>query len=144
MPQPTSPSRKLIRAFAIFAIILASTGLSSAQNFVYQPVNPAFGGNYLNYQWLLSSAQVQNTHEAKPADRATRDPLKDFEENLNRQILSQLSRNLMRNYFSEGFNEGHYNVGSYEIEITPGLGGLEIEILDTATGDKTTVTVPYF
>jgi curli production assembly/transport component CsgF len=117
----------------------------SAQNFVYQPINPAFGGNYLNYSWLLSSAQLQNKYEEKSSqERTTRDPLLDFEDNLNRQILSQLSRSLMLNYFGEGFKQGQYNVGNYEIEIAPALGGVAIEILDTNTGDKTTVSVPYF
>ncbi len=137
-------SKKWLLVLPLWALWMLYSSDVMAQDFVYQPVNPAFGGSYLNYSWLLNSAQVQNTHEEKTPERTVTDPLKDFEGSLNRQILSQLSRNLMQNYFSEGFSEGQYNVGSYEIEISPGTNGLEIVILDTSTGDQTTVTVPYF
>ncbi len=33
-----------------------------AQDFVYQPINPAFGGNPYNYNWLLGQAQAQNIY----------------------------------------------------------------------------------
>ena len=32
----------------------------SAQQFVYKAINPAFGGDTFNYQWLMSSATSQN------------------------------------------------------------------------------------
>ena len=32
----------------------------NAQDLVYKPKNPAFGGDTFNYQWLLSSAESQN------------------------------------------------------------------------------------
>jgi len=33
-----------------------------AQQMVYKPMNPAFGGDGYNYQWLLSSANAQNPY----------------------------------------------------------------------------------
>ncbi len=130
--------------FMSFALFFLFSLTSESQNFVYQPVNPAFGGSYLNYSWLLQSANAQNTHEEKSeTSRYERDPLADFESSMNRQILSQLSRDLMRNYFGEGLTEGQYTVGDYEIEVAPGAEGLEVVIFDVSTGDKTTVTVPY-
>ncbi len=131
----------------IFLLIFLSLSFnSSGQDFVYQPVNPAFGGNYLNYSWLLQSATAQNMHEEQStsSSRWDQDPLADFESSLNRQILGQLSRNLLGDYFGEGLSEGQYNIGNYEIEVAPGSEGLEVVILDTSTGDKTTVTVPYY
>ena len=51
-----------------------------AQDLIYQPRNPAFGGDTFNYQWLQSSAQAQD--KLKDPDAATsgsgmlnRDPL---------------------------------------------------------------------
>ena len=44
-----------ITLFACFFI-----GFSVAQNLVYKPKNPAFGGDTFNYQWMLSSAESQN------------------------------------------------------------------------------------
>ncbi len=134
--------KKIILAFIVIGFTAVSG--AQAQDFVYQPINSAFGGNYLNYQWLLSSAQVQNPYEEAGTDRPDRDPLAEFEEGLNRQILSQLSRELYRNYFGEGLSEGQYTMGSYEIQVAPGADGLEVVIFDTDTGDRTTVIVPYF
>jgi curli production assembly/transport component CsgF len=119
-----------------------------AQDFVYTPVNPAFGGNTFNYQWMLSSAQAQNTITEDVDDFdpfAEQDPLADFEESLNRQILSQLTRELVYNQFGEiGLTEGYYELGSYQIEVAPGDAGIEIQILDISTGSETKITVPYF
>lgn len=132
------------KIFLLIITIFVFAPLLKAQDFVYQPVNPAFGGNYLNYQWLLSSANVQNQFEEPATDRAERDALTEFEEGLNRQVLSQLSRELYRNYFGEGLSEGQFTMGSYEIEVVPGNEGLEVIIFDSNTGDQTTVIVPYF
>jgi curli production assembly/transport component CsgF len=126
-------------------LIPGSVGL--AQDFVYQAINPAFGGNYFNYQWMLASAQSQNKlkETVQDYDRTTSDPLEEFESNITRQILSQISRQLIQSDFGTGkLTEGQYAFGSYEIDIQPGDIGVDIRILDTATGNETLVTVPYF
>ncbi len=43
-------------------LLLFSVQLFS-QQLVYKPRNPNFGGDTFNYQWLLSSAEAQNTFE---------------------------------------------------------------------------------
>lgn len=132
----------------VFFIVFVFSGIESfSQDFVYTPINPAFGGSFYNYSWLLSSAQAQNTieegrDEYNPYEN---DPIADFEESLNRQILSQLSRQLIYDQFGEGgLTEGHYEMGSYQIDVVPGDLGIEIQILDVSTGSETKVTVPYF
>jgi curli production assembly/transport component CsgF len=47
----------------IYLISLVVFGIQSmgAQDLVYRPRNPAFGGDTFNYQWLLNSAESQNT-----------------------------------------------------------------------------------
>lgn len=133
----------------VLAAVLFATGLSAqAQDFTYQPTNPAFGGNYLNYGWMLSSAQAQNGFTEEQEDyrsRFDRDPLEDFEQSLNRQILSQLSRQLTNDQFGEGgLQEGQYEIGNYQIDVVPGAEAIQITILDASTGSQTTVSVPYF
>lgn len=133
--------------FSIMGLFFVLVSGASAQDFVYRPVNPAFGGNYLNYQWLLSSAQVQSEfkEETPIRDSFTRDPLADFQSTISRQVLNQLSRQLMINYFGEGaLGEGNYSFGNYEIEISPGIDGLVVHILDITTGGETTITIPHF
>ena len=136
---------KIIFAFFLFAFINSSA--TQAQDFVYEPKNPSFGGQTFNYQWMLSSAQAQNDIEEPREERPSteRDPLADFQDSLNRQILSQLSRQLVTNQFGTGgsLEAGEYLIGNYQINITDGLDGVNIVILDTATGNQTTVVIPF-
>ena len=123
-------------------------GKSYSQDFTYTPKNPAFGGNPYNYSWLMSSAQAQNdikeTTSSAYSPYST-DPLKDFSESLNRQILSQLSRQIVAKQFGEdALSAGTYVLGDYQIEVGDQADGLNITILDNKTGSQTTVAVPYF
>lgn len=135
----------------LFSLILLSflpffSSEVKAQDFVYEPKNPAFGGSYLNYSWLLNSAQSQNKLEDPTQTNAYgRNALTDFEESLNRQILNQLSRKIVENQFGEdGLQDGQYILGNYQINIGSDESGVNININDTGTGNSTTVVVPYF
>ncbi|GAB2631180.1 curli production assembly/transport component CsgF [Belliella aquatica] len=135
----------LLSVFLFFGI--ASESL--AQQFVYQPKNPAFGGNTFNYQWMLSSAQTQDTNvdpnvQSRNQAGLQRDPLLEFSESLNRQILSRLSRELVtRQFGSESLEEGSFLLGDFQIDINDGGNGLSITIVDTSTGATTVVEVPF-
>ena len=124
-------------------------GKTYAQQFVYIPKDPAFGGNPYNYSWLLSSAQAQNdlkqTSSSTYNPNTTTDPLKNFAASLNSQILSQLSRQIVAKQFGENaLAAGTYVLGDYQIDITNQTDGLNITILDNKSGSQTTVSVPYF
>lgn len=124
-------------------------GKTYAQDFVYTPKNPAFGGNPYNYSWLMSSAQAQNDIKDPTSTSAyspySTDPLKSFTESLNQQILSQLSRQIVARQFGEdALKAGTYVLGNYQIEVTDQANGLNISILDNKNGSQTTVSVPYF
>jgi curli production assembly/transport component CsgF len=116
---------------------------AASQQLTYRPTNPAFGGSPLNYQWLNNSAQTQNAF--KP-DRSSfsRDPLADFESTLQRQILSQLSRELIANRFGDLdlTEEGLFDLGEFTVEVIPGLDGVGIRVFNELTGDETTITIP--
>lgn len=133
----------------LFIVIFFVAGKSYAQDFIYQPKNPAFGGNPYNYSWLMSSAQAQN--DIKDASTAptyssyNSDPLSSFAESLNRQILSQLSRQIVLKQFGEdALTTGTYVLGDYQIEVADQANGLNITITDNKSGTQTTVSVPYF
>ena len=135
----------MLRLLALALAALAFTASpASAQEFVYQPANPAFGGSYLNYSWLLSSAQAQNLYQNQSSSRFQRDPLADFEQSLQRQILSQLSREIVSSRFGgiDFTQEGRFDLGDFIIEVTPGLNGLNVSIFNVLTGDESVVTVP--
>lgn len=129
----------------VLTFILVSTSGLIAQQLIYQPINPSFGGNPLNGNWLLSSAQLQdNTTDPASTDQA-QDPFADFQNNLNRSILSQLSRNLTNQLFGEGgeLQEGLFQLGDFSIEVIETLDGVQITIFDLLTGNETVILVPF-
>lgn len=128
----------------ILSIFLLMPSSASAQDFVYTPKNPAFGGSYLNYQWLLSSANAQNKYQDSGGFGFDRDPLADFEQSLQRQILSELTRNVIQDRFGDIdlSQQNSFSFGEFTIDIVPGGNGIEISIFNTSTGEQTTVTVP--
>ena len=130
--------------FVLAAVLCGSQ--AQAQQLVYTPKNPAFGGSPLNYSWLLSSAQAQNTYGDDATSRFTRDPLADFEQSLQRQILNQLSRELIYNRLGslDLSQPGTFNLGDFQVEIVPGIDGISVRVFNLLTGDETVVTVPNF
>ncbi|SIQ27279.1 curli production assembly/transport component CsgF [Chryseobacterium sp. RU37D] len=131
-----------------FILILTFAGIFSgkSQQLVYKPVNPAFGGDSFNYQWLLSSANAQNQFDQKNDFSGLLDNLNSldsFSQSLNRQVLSELSRKLFENQFGEGsIQPGNYLFGTMYLQITTTVQGLLINILDTSTGDQSEVIIP--
>jgi curli production assembly/transport component CsgF len=138
--------KRLLKTSFVLGIIFFFAGSVKGQDLVFEFVNPAFGGNTFNYQWLLSSADAQNTfEEAQDLLDLESDPLQEFADDLNRQILNQLSRQLISDQFGEeGLQEGNYLIGSYEISVTSGSEGITVNIVDLDTGGQTSITVPYF
>ena len=134
----------------LFLFLFFVTGKTYAQDFVYTPKNPAFGGNPYNYSWLLSSAQAQNTTKddsdtSSTSSSSSTNTLTNFAESLNQQILSRLSQQIVSKQFGEnGLSAGTYELGDYQIQITDKTSGLNITILDNKTGSQTSVVVPYF
>lgn len=128
----------------ILFLFFAGPTTASAQDFVYTPTNPAFGGSYLNYSWLLNSANAQNKYEDSGGFGFNRDPLADFQSSLQRQILSQLTRDIIQERFGDVdlSQQNRFEFGEFSIDILPGPNGIEINIFNTSTGEATTVTIP--
>ncbi len=137
-----------MKPLCLFLLLLAATllpRLALAQDFVYEPKNPAFGGgNPFNYSWLLSAATAQNAIADPAQAQAAADPLAQFANNLNQQILSQLTNRLITSQFGQGtLKPGSYSVGGYQVQVSAGAGGsVIILVTDTSTGNQTTVTIP--
>ena len=117
---------------------------SNAQDLVYKPINPSFGGDTFNYQWLLSSADAQNDFKEKPTTGfEQKTQLQLFKENLNNQLLNQVSNSLFQKQFGTGgISPGSHVFGSLSVDIYPSNLGLVVDILDTSTGEQTQVIVP--
>lgn len=132
----------------VCVLFLMQTTEVRATELVFNFVNPSFGGSSFNGSWLLAQAQAQNKHVEKrePFTMPTRDPIQDFEDSLNRQILYQMSRKIMDAAFGEeGLDPGQYVVGDYTIDVmVDAISGIKVTITDTVTGNTTTVKVPYY
>ena len=135
----------------IFTLLFFLCGLhcASAQQLIYQPKNPAFGGNPNNTAHLLNTANAQNRIEDPEArDRfgfGRGSELDQFTESLNNQILNQLSRSLVDLQFGEGqIEDGSYAAGNFQIDIANTLDGVVVTILDTNGGEQTQLIIPFF
>ncbi|MGM0932880.1 MAG: curli production assembly/transport component CsgF [Bacteroidota bacterium] len=134
-----------MKKLVLLIVLGLFAGPLTAQQLTYTPINPAFGGNPYNYSWMLSSANAQNQHKAPVDPREEESELDRLNENINRQLLSQISRSLLSEQL-EGFDfneEGTFTYGTLNMEIYRSLEGIVINILDTSTGEETQIIIPY-
>ncbi|MEZ4953432.1 MAG: curli assembly protein CsgF [Saprospiraceae bacterium] len=118
-----------------------------AQDFVYTPKNPAFGGDTFNYNWLLSSAQIQDlTKDPNQVSfGSNRTSAESFTQSLNNLLLNQISREIITTQFGEdGFTDGTYELGDFQIDVATTLEGLTITVFDLAQGEQTQIVIPFF
>lgn len=128
----------------LFFLSIGFTLSIQSQSLVYKPINPAFGGDTFNYQWLMSSAEAQNKHKEDTVDPYKQLSESDrFKENLNNQLLNKISSSLFESQFGDnGISEGTYTFGSLSVDVYPSNLGLVVDILDVNTGEQTQVVVP--
>ncbi len=136
------------KVLSVFVFLFFISSTACAQQLVYKPTNPAFGGDTFNHNWLMSSAQAQNDYqeeELRPGAPSETDELSNLNDALNGQFVNQLSNNIFSSTFGEeGLQPGVYNFGNLNINVVPSTQGLSVKILDVVTGETTTVIVPYF
>jgi len=130
----------LDRRFSVACLAALSLSVPAwATELVYTPVNPTFGGNPNNASGLLSLAQAQN-HTHAPVDS----PLKTFNDNLQRSILSRLSSEALSALFGKDatLTPGTYQLAGYTITVTGVKGGdLTIVTTENATGASASFTI---
>ena len=136
-----------MKTLILTLFLLGNCIFGNAQQFVYKPINPAFGGDTFNYQWLLSSANAQNQFDDN--DDKFKDLLGDFDsldsftKSLNRQMLSQLTNQLFSEQFGDGkIKPGKYMMGSLFLDVMESSQGMVINILDTTTGEQSQIIIP--
>lgn len=131
---------KKINCILVFILLMFGTQIS-AQQLVHTPVNPNFGGNYLNYSWLLASANAQNPFDDQDLTSDFKNSaLSGFSDSMKRQILNQLTRGMFSdNESGIGSEPGSYEVGGLYITIEEIRGGSIISIIDSETGEYTEI-----
>jgi len=118
---------------------------SAAQELVYTPVNPSFGGNPFNSQHLLAIANAQDDTEA-PSSGGSGDPQADlFIRQLQSRLLSGLASEVANAIFGDDPQDyGRVVFGDQTVEFERGLDSIRLTIFDASTGTTTEIVVPIF
>jgi curli production assembly/transport component CsgF len=117
--------------YVIFFGMLLFSLTGFAQDLVYKPKNPAFGGDTFNYQWMIGSAESQNKFKDKQVERNELTELQQFTQDLNAQLLNRYQDLYLRNSLgNDGISVGSYTLVVYPLRFIPS-GGLTVDILDT-------------
>ena len=132
------------------AVILAScvgtvaTAPVMAQDIVYQPIDPSFGGNPFNSAHLLGIANAQNDYK-DPAARQSNSQADVFARQLQSRLLSALSSQIVDAIFGENPQEsGTISFGGQTINFVRSLTEVTLNITDDTTGEVTTIVIPTF
>lgn len=115
-----------------------------AQDIVYQPVNPSFGGNPFNSNHLLGVANAQNDYR-DPRSSSNSSQADIFARQLQSRLLSSLSSQLINAIFGENPQEsGTISFGGQTITFFRSLDSVTITITNEDTGEETVIVVPLF
>lgn len=131
----------------VAAAIMAMTSPASAQDMVYTPVNPSFGGNPFNSAHLLGIANAQNDYKDPAAARAasTSSQADVFRRQLESRLLSSLSSQIVNAIFGENPQEqGKISFGGQTVEFFRTLDEVTINITNDETGEVTKIVIPTF
>ena len=143
--------RKRLHAAVAAAGLLMVAGGASASELVYQPIDPAFGGNPFNGPFLIDTAKIQNGHEAK--DKKTFNgglggisglsDQEQFVRILQSRLLSDMASKVADAIFGENAQDsGEFRYGSQVVSFSRGVDSISIDIFNEQTGERTQISVP--
>lgn len=133
---------KILLGIVALSCPMASTAM--AQDIVYQPVNPSFGGNPFNSNHLLGVANAQNDYR-DPRSTSNSSQADIFARQLQSRLLSALSSQIIDAIFGENPQEsGTISFGGQTINFFRSLDSVTITIINNETGEETVIVVPLF
>lgn len=124
-----------MKTLLLSATVLFFSGTVAATQLVYTPVNPNFGGSYLNGSYLLANAAAQNDHQGEGSGYVAPTALERLSSSLESRLMSQL--------FTDAANggEGFLKTDDFEINVVNEDGLLLVHITDVLTGETTIIEV---
>lgn len=157
----TSPDGRLTRHMGrragqglLIAGFCLSGQIAVAQDLVYTPINPSFGGSPLNSSHLLSTANAQRTATARDAndDEALGGSALDtpgtsnadlFVRQLEGRLLSALAGQVTDAIFGDNPQDGGLvTFGTTTVEFQRTLDSIRLVIIDSLDGTVTEIIVP--
>lgn len=132
--------RKYLFSAAFCTLIFTHEG--KAQDIVYSPTNPSFGGNPFNSAHLLGIASAQNKYK-DPNATTSSDPAQQFLRTLQSRLLSTLATQITDIIFGENAQEsGLIQFGEQEISFARGVDSIALTITNNADGTVTEIVIP--
>ncbi|UYV15978.1 curli assembly protein CsgF [Porphyrobacter sp. ULC335] len=132
-----------LKACLVGCAVLCGTPLA-AQDVVYEPISPTFGGNPFNSNHVLGVANANN--DFRDPSAANRNSQADiFSRQLQSRLLSALSSQIVDAIFGDNPQEsGTISFGGQTIEFFRSLEEVTLIIRDDTTGEETRIVVPLF
>lgn len=131
--------------------LLLAAGPLAAQDLVYQPINPSFGGSPLNSSHLQAIASAQRTATARDAvDPGADGPgapgqteAERFVSQLQSRLFSDLSRQVSEAIFGDNAQDsGVITFGDTTVQFDRTTEEITLIITDALAGTVTEIVVP--
>lgn len=134
----------VLRTALCAAAVAVFSASASAEDLVYKPINPSFGGNPFNSPHLLGIANAQNKFK-DPSSASTGSEADIFARQLQSRLLSALSSQIVEAIFGDNpQQQGTIQFGGQTIEFVRGLEEVTLTITNDETGEETTIVIPTF
>lgn len=146
--------RRIAGRTLLVAMLCSGAQMTLAQDLVYTPINPSFGGSPLNSSHLLSTANAQRTATARDAnddaalgggglDTPGNSNADLFVRQLEGRLLSALASQVTDAIFGENPQEGGLvTFGTTTVEFQRTLDSIRLVIIDSLDGTVTEIVVP--
>lgn len=134
---------RIPRAAILAAAVVSSGFAASAQELVYTPVNPSFGGDSFNSAHLLGIANAQNDYKDPNATTTGNSQIDQFLRQLQSRLLSSLAAQVNDAIFGDNPQEsGTITFGDQTITFVRLLDSVALTITDSTTGAVTEISIP--
>jgi curli production assembly/transport component CsgF len=129
------------------ALSCSSIVAANAGQLIYQPVNPAFGGNPLNGSFILGEASANNYRylQAPSTNTTNSGPstAQQFSSQITSALLSQVAAQIGNEIIGPNAKDsGTFNVGGQIITFNRSGGQININLTDSGTGGTTNIQIP--
>lgn len=134
----------ILKAAVLLAMGMGIGSPAIAQDIVYEPISPMFGGNPFNSNHILGIANAQNK-EKDPNATSSNSQADIFARQLQSRLLSALSSQIVDAIFGDNPQEsGIVSFGGQTIEFFRSLDAVTLLITNDDTGEVTRIVVPLF
>ena len=128
----------------LLAIAVVFAVPAAAQDVVYRPISPTFGGNPFNSNHVLGVANANNDTR-DPRATTSNSQADVFARQLQSRLLSALSSQIVDAIFGDNPQEqGVVSFGGQTIEFFRSLSEVTLIIRNDTTGEETRIVVPLF